>query len=112
MDSWAGKHIWDQFVQGGCRSGTFDYPSGRAWFDTLVNPVTADWFGTPAQVGGFGGAQITNNGDGTAHVQINNNAGSNSFVYHAVPNRTSSTGPMRTIHQQFNWTASTPLGCR
>ena len=110
-NSWGALEIWDRFVQEGCQTGSYPYGSGQAWFQTLANPVTADWFGTPAQVGGFT-SQITNNGNGTASVQINNVAGSKSFVYHAVPNRTGTTGPMRTINQHFSWTTSLPSQCR
>jgi RHS repeat-associated protein len=95
----------DQFYNGGCNdlSGR-GYGTREAAMDTLVNPRTANWGGTAAQVGGFGGAGVTNNHDGTVTFTIPNKAGTKSFFYHAVPDRASLTGPMRTINQTFQWT--------
>jgi len=62
------------------------------------------WDQTEFQVGGFGGASAVNNGDGTVTFKIPNEAGSRSFLYHAVPNRTGTIGPLRTITQEFQWT--------
>ena len=63
-----------------------------------------DWFGTGAQVGGFAGASATNNGDGTVTFTIPNRAGTKSFYYHIVPDRTSRSGLGRSIDQTFEWT--------
>ena len=62
------------------------------------------WARTEFQVGGFGGASAVNNGDGTVTFTIPNDAGAKSFLYGVAPNRTSKTGPMRTISQTFQWT--------
>src|SRR5207249_1981838 len=61
------------------------YDSGKAWRETLLYPWSADWASTAAQVGGFDGAKVVNNGDGTATFTIPNLAGTKSFFYHAVP---------------------------
>ncbi|HAF15738.1 MAG TPA: hypothetical protein DCK99_19005 [Blastocatellia bacterium] len=99
----------DDFYNTGCEGvRRFDYGSGRAAWDTLLNPWTADWSSTGAQVGGFARATAVNNGDGTVTFTIPNTAGANSFFYHAVPDRTGTTGPMRNINQTFTWTE--PIG--
>jgi RHS repeat-associated protein len=82
-----------------------EYGTARAAWESPPWGSTID-----AQVGGFGGAQVINNGDGTATFKISNDAGEESFLYHGfylipVPNNPfGETGPMRTIHQTFQWT--------
>ena len=64
------------------------------------------------QVGGFH-IIIKNNGNGTATYTITNEAGTKSFFGGPVTNisnRTSSTGPMSTITQTFEWTERTECG--
>lgn len=103
--------IRNKFEKTGCSSGAYENDSLSAWSDTLVNPFTADWGAAPAQVGGYM-TQATNNGDGTVTYEIQNHAGAHSFFYHAVSDRTSSTGPFRTINQNFTFTEVVPGGCR
>ncbi len=55
------------------------------------------------QVGGYGGASVTNNNDGTATYTIKNTAGANSFFLHVVPNIRRSSGPMSNVRQIFKW---------
>lgn len=100
-----GTGLRDAFYAGGCKDKrSFSYGTGRAAWDTLLNPYTADWGGTGAQVGGFAGASATNNSNGTVTFTIPNVAGTHSFFYHVVPNRKGTTGPMRSINQRFQWT--------
>jgi hypothetical protein len=95
----------DAFNEGGGEDVLgFNYGTGQAAWDTLLNPSTADWSSTGAQVGGFGGASAVNNGNGTVTFTIPNQAGTQSFFYHAVSNRSGTTGPGRTITQTFQWT--------
>ncbi len=77
------------------------YSTGRAYVETIFNPATANWKGTAMQVGGFGGATVTNNNDGTATFTIKNTAGANSFFLHVVPNIRRSSGPMSNVRQTF-----------
>jgi RHS repeat-associated protein len=92
-----------QFQSNGCRSLTgLGYGTGQAAEDTLFNP--GEWSSTALQVGGFAGASVINNGNGTATFTIPNDAGTHSFFYHLVPNRQGHTGPLRTIQQTFKWT--------
>ena len=80
------------------------YSTPRAYWDTTANPLTADYSSTAWEVGGFDGAQVINNGNGTATYRITNVSGTHSFWYHLVPNRKSKYGPMRSIKQHFSWT--------
>ncbi|HXT38949.1 MAG TPA: RHS repeat-associated core domain-containing protein, partial [Candidatus Angelobacter sp.] len=100
-----GQAMRDKFYKGGCKDfNNGNYGTGRAAWDTLVNPSTADWSGTGAQVGGFGGATATDNGNGTVTFCIPNVAGTHSFFYHIVPDRSGTTGPGRNIKQTICWT--------
>jgi uncharacterized protein RhaS with RHS repeats len=78
------------------------YGTLQAAKDTLLNP--SYWSSTALQVGGFAGASVINNGNGTATFTINNVAGANSFFYHMVSDRAGTTGPLRNINQTFSWT--------
>ena len=105
QNSPGGQAMRDKFYKGGCKDFKGgNYGTGQAAWDTLVNPSTADWSGTGAQVGGFGGATATDNGNGTVTFNIPNVAGTHSFFYHAVPDRSSPTGPGRNIKQNIQWT--------
>ena len=97
-------------IKAGCasgqQSGKADLSSGQAAanipYDAAHSPVGG-------QVGGYGGGTYTNNGDST-NISFTNVAGSHSFVYHGVPDRPSgSTGPGRSITQNF--TLSEPNPC-
>jgi len=113
QQSVAAQKMRDAFVGGGCKGVSgFTYPTGEAYGDTVANPLTADWSSTAAQVGGFAGASVANNGNGTIMITIPNQAGARSFFYHAVPNAPWTNGPLRTISQTFQWTEPAPLGCR
>jgi RHS repeat-associated protein len=105
MNSRGVNQLRDTFNQDGCKSQRhLSYGTFEAYWDTVANPFTADWSNTAAEVGGFGGASIINNGNGTATFTIPNTSGTNSFFLHAVPNRQSPTGPMSNIYQTFQWT--------
>ena len=100
-----GNALRDRFYNTGCNDVEgFFYDTGPAYEDTIANPFTADWSGTGAQVGGFAGATAVNNRNGTVTFTIPNTAGTNSFFYHKVPDRSSPTGPMSNIYQTFQWT--------
>jgi RHS repeat-associated protein len=114
MNSQGVQDLRNRFFRGKCKSiRRGAYGTYEAYWDTSVNPFTADWSSTAAQVGGFAGASVIDNGDGTATYTIVNVAGTHSFFLHAVPNRSSSTGPMRSIRQTFQWTESIGnCGCK
>ena len=97
-----------QFTAAGGQNVRVNYGTGQAFVDTIANPFTANWSGTGMQVGGFGGATVRNNGDGTATFTITNVAGANSFFYHAIDNRTAPSGPMTNVTQTFIWTEPVP----
>ncbi len=112
-DSLGVQKLRDRFKKGGCKSLTNgEYGTYEAYWETTINPLTADWSSTAAQVGGFAGASVTNNGNGTVTFSITNVAGAHSFFLHLVPNRTSSSGRMRNITQTFQWTEPDPCGCK
>ena len=95
------------FYNNGCENiNNFGYGTREAAKDTLLH--TSQWPSTALQVGGFGGATAINNGDGPVTFTIPNVAGTSSFFYHWVRDRTSSTGPGRSINQTFQWTE--PIG--
>lgn len=91
------------YKRGGNNLKGFVYGTFEAAYDTLLNPKTADWCSTAAQVGGFAGAEAINNNDGTVTFRIVNIAGTKSFFYHLFPNRSGTKGPMRSIVQIFEW---------
>jgi len=84
----------------------FAYGTVQAAKDTLLHP--SYWSSTALQVGGFGGANAVNNGNGTVTFTIPNVAGVKSFFYHLLSDRSESTGPMRNINQTFTWTENMP----
>jgi hypothetical protein len=99
------QKLREEFYKGGCESITRgEYGTFEAYFDYYVNPLTADSSSTAFQVGGFAGASVTNNANGTVTFTITNVAGTHSFFLHVVPNRKSTKGPMRSIIQTFQWT--------
>ena len=100
MNSKGAEKIRDRFYKNGCKSFTNgSYGTWQAFKDTI-----SDTDDTAFEVGGFGGATVTNNGNGTATFNIPNTSGAHSFFYHIVPNRKSKTGPMSNIKQNFIWT--------
>ena len=108
-DSPGGRKLRNQFYRGGCADVTdFDYGTIEAYWDTAVNPFSADWFDTSFQIGGFAHARAVNNGNGMVTFSVRNVAGTNSFFLHLPPNRRSPTGPMSNIVQNFQWTE--PIG--
>jgi hypothetical protein len=63
----AAQQMRNQFVAAGCKSvGNIAYGTAQAYWDTTANPLTADWFSTAFEVGGFAGGSVVNNGNGTA----------------------------------------------
>ncbi len=91
-------------AQGAPPTAEFLHNTVDAYIDTLVNPRTANWHSTAMQVGGYRGATITNNNDGTATYNIRNVAGANSFFLHMAPNLPNTSGPMHNVEQIFRWT--------
>jgi RHS repeat-associated protein len=88
----------ERFYEGGCSSvRTFCFGTFDALIWTLDDPSS-----TAFQVGGFCGS-ATRNGDSVTY-RVRNEAGTQSFFYHLLPNRSGSCGPMRTIKQTFEWT--------
>lgn len=109
MNSQGVQNLRDRFSKGNCKSTRRgEYGTYEAYWNTSMNPMTADWSNTAAQAGGFAGASVINNGNGTVTYTVPNVAGTHSFFLHVVPNRSSSTGPMRSIKQTFQWTE--PIG--
>lgn len=105
----------EAFKLNACRSmGGIAYDTFEAAWDTLLNPLTADLSSTAFQVGGFAGASVVDNKNGTVTFRIRNVAGTHSFFYHLVPDRKGKAGPMRNIEQNFTWTESNPcvIGAR
>ena len=101
------QKLRDAYKAKGCKNTTFEYKTLNAWWDTLANPMTYNWFSTAAQVGGFGNATACGNGC-TVTYTIPNVAGLHSFGLHVLNNRKSPTGPMSTITQTFQWTEPCP----
>ena len=97
----------DAFYASGCKGvKDFEYKTGDAARDTVFTP-NADPPNTATQVGGFADASAVNNGNGTVTFTIPNDASRESFLYHGFhvfPVTNPATGPMRTIHQTFQWT--------
>jgi hypothetical protein len=92
------------YSEGGPLKREFGHNTLHAYWETIANPLTANWKSTAMQVGGYAGATIKNNNDGTATFTIQNTAGANSFFLHVVPNIRRSSGPMSNIRQTFRWT--------
>jgi RHS repeat-associated protein len=91
----------------------FAYDSWVALYDTVISPTidaseegrTFIPFADPAgQFGGYDGATIHNNGDGTSTVTIPNVAGAWSLFFHLVPNSPFPVGPFANIYQTAQWT--------
>jgi RHS repeat-associated protein len=110
----AAEMMRDLFNHNGCRDTLkINYGTLRAYWDTATNPSTADLSSTAFQVGGFAGASVVNNGNGTATFNVRNVAGAHSFFYHIVPDVPWDNGPMRNVTQSFTWTEPIPcLGHR
>ncbi len=86
------------------RNGNLAKINGGSGARPRKGAFTNDFCGTSAQVGGWGGGSVVNNGDGTATFEVNNTAGTHSFFLHLVPNRKSPKGMMANIYQNFKWT--------
>ncbi|QGM44964.1 RHS repeat-associated core domain-containing protein [Methylocystis heyeri] len=87
------------------------YYSRTAFWDTLINPKTADWGSTAAEVGGWAGATITDNSNGLITFRIHNESGIRSWT-HLFPNSPLTWGPFRTIIQDFEWSELKQCGCQ
>lgn len=100
------KRAIDKFYADGApKEGiTFRHDTFEAFRETIADPFTRNLKSTAMQVGGYAGATITNNGNGTMTIRITNVAGANSFFYHLVPNLLGKTGPMHNVEQVFEWT--------
>ncbi len=108
-ESLGAEKMREAFKFNGCKTKTgIPYGTIEAAWDTLLNPFTADWSSTAFQVGGFAGASVVDNKNGTVTFRIRNIAGTHSFFYHLVPDRKRKTGPMRNIEQNFSWTERNP----
>jgi RHS repeat-associated protein len=105
----AAQKMRDAFIQSRCYGvKNFTYGTFEAYWDTTANPLTLDWSSTAFEVGGFAGGSVISNGDGTATFHFRNVSGTHSFWLHLVPDRTSPTGSMRNIDQQFTWKENIP----
>jgi len=103
----------DAFQKAGCKNVLgLSYGTFEAYWDTTINPFTADWASTAFELGGFEGGSVVNNGNGTATYSFPNVSGTHSFWLHLVPDRKSPTGAMRNIRQKFSWTEPVPPNCR
>jgi hypothetical protein len=61
---------------------------------------------------GLGSSTGLTDGSGMMRIRIVNEAGLNSFFYHLVPNNPFGRGgPLRTIHQTFEWYEPLPAAC-
>jgi|GEM_PF-3911055 len=99
------KRAIDKFYAAGApKLTTFWHDTFDAYWETMVNPFTANWKSTAMQVGGYDDATITNNDNGTMTIRIRNVAGANSFFYHLLPNLPGKSGPMHNVEQVFEWT--------
>jgi hypothetical protein len=96
------RHACTSGKQGGPFNLATSAAAQQLLFDSQASP-------TGLQVGGYGGRRYSMTGT-TMHVVVNNDAGANSFFYHLAPNSPLSSGPFRTIHQQFDLTI--PHACR
>ena len=105
------------YAKSGSDVQDYGYGTLNAAIGTLLNPKTADWGSTAAQVGAWNNGKVTNLGNGYAAFSVSNSATVNSLLYHIgdavqtltfglVPataiNRT--TGPLGSIKQTFEWT--------
>ena len=105
MFSPGAEKVRDAFYKSGCNGARgVSYGTYEAYWDTVANPLTADWSNTAAEVGGFGGASAVNNGDDTVTITIPNTSGTHSFFLHLVPDVKSPTGMGSNIYQVFTWT--------
>lgn len=105
MKSVGVSKLRDKFYKGNCKGfNNGSYGTVEAYWDTVINPFTADWSNTATEVGGFGGATATNNGNGTVTYAITNVSGTYSFFLHLVPDMPWTDVPMRNIRQEFRWT--------
>jgi RHS repeat-associated protein len=97
-------------IKAGCAAGQQSGPVALDSFQAARN-IRYDLAHSPTggQVGGYGGGTYQNNGDST-DITFQNVAGAHSLYYHEVPDRPSgSTGPNRSIIQNF--TLSEPNPC-
>jgi RHS repeat-associated protein len=96
-------------IRNACAAGQ---TSGQVGFGSFAaaKSIPTDIVNSPVggQVGGYGGGIWTGMGD-SVNVQFRNVAGANSFFYHAAPNRTGTSGPFRSINQNFNM--NLPITC-
>ena len=97
-------------IKAGCAAGQQSGPVSLSSGQAAANiPYDAAHSPVGGQVGGYAGGTYTNNGDST-DIKFSNTAGAHSFVYHVSPDRPSgSTGPGRSIIQNF--TLSEPNPC-
>jgi RHS repeat-associated protein len=93
--------------QAGATGGKLDLGSWQAAKD-----IPYDVFHSPVggEVGGYNGTWSIR--AGTARIQIVNYAGTYSFFYHAVNDRTGISGPFRTIKQTFDIEEPNPCPAR
>lgn len=113
MEQGAGADVLRKvFYNKGCKNADLiSYGTLHAFEDTFYLPSD-----TSFQVGGFSFGTAVNNGNGTVTFAIPNTAGTHSFFYHTVPDRSVSTGMMSNIYQTFQWTepidANRGCGCK
>jgi hypothetical protein len=105
MEQSPGANVMRQrfYANGEQSTNNLFFGTGQAYVSTVYDP-----YNTAFQVGGFAGASVVNNGDGTATYTITNVAGENSFFYHMVPDDPAPSGPMSNVTQVFQWTEPIP----
>jgi hypothetical protein len=112
INSIGANRMRQHFYNKKCQNVTnFAYSTYRAAWDTVLNPFTADWSSTAAQVGAWGPGSAANNGNGTVSFTIENKAGLNSFFSHLAPD-VDGPGPWTNIYQYFEWTEPIPTSGR
>ncbi len=98
------KRTIDEFyAKGAPKIHPFRHDTFDAFWETIANRSTRNLKSTAMQVGGYVGT-ITNSGNGTMTIRIENTAGARSFFYHLLPNLPGKSGPMHNVEQVFEWT--------
>jgi hypothetical protein len=105
-----------KFAAEGYTCTTFDWGTGEAFWKTVATRLYGlgllqfvyTFGNTPAQVGGFAGGWVRNNGNGTVTYHIENTLSLSSFLGHYLYpedwNRPPGSGPASNVTQVFEWT--------
>jgi RHS repeat-associated protein len=99
---------WAAYKEGGYKDIPFYYDSWVAKHETIdLSGVDTPWLlfsNTPSVAGGYLGASIHNNEDGTSTVTIPNDGGAKSAFLHIPPDSPIDWFYFRTIHNTYEWT--------